>query len=611
MRSKSAASSSIILIVLYLGLGANSAARANSDCASPAQIMLSLHQGQDFSGSPAQSSAPFVGSAAPISRGNSEVGRDNAPVTRDSATLTPSPLQAQPTDAGQVSADPALADDNLLRTTPGGTSSPDPASTPASASGQQPGGQAKPTAVPSWQDSATPFAPQGAKRRCLPSPLDPVFPGTEWVGQPVIGLPDTNPVFKLEAQIYKACPVLKKKRIQIYGWANPGGGYSSSHQSNIPLSYAIVPRRLQMEQLVLRFERSPDTVQTEHCDWGFRLSNVFGIDYRYTTAASWYPASKELLKHNMLYGYDPVECYGLFYIPKVMKGMSIRYGRYISPPDIEAQLSPDNYLWTHSLMFTVDAYTHTGVQTAIKLSDNLTILNGLHGGSDMAPWFKGAVPTFESYVRWVSHTNNDSIFAGVDAINNGRYRLARETVQVQQDAKALSILTGQNVPAPHVPGHDNLQQFNVTWGHRFSRRVHTMTEAYYLYSYDALMGGTTNNGPSRHYNALTGPGTFLPGRSGAYGFVNYTNFKISDHDYITIRPVDFLMDNRGWRTGFPTTYGSWTAGWCHRFSETLCIRPEIRYERSLLSRNGVPVTPYDNGHRMFQFTFGMDVIQRF
>jgi hypothetical protein len=550
------------------------------------QIMLSLHRGDQAPASPTNSSAV---------------------TTVDSPAVTPTANPGGSVDAAQVSgANPADLDPNALHTTPGATAAP----TNSGASGQSSGSPGA-GGVPNWQTSETPFAPEGTKRRCLPSPLDPVFCGTEWVGQPVIGLPDSNPVYKLEGAIYKACPVLKQKRIQIYGWANPGGGYSSSHRSNIPLSYAIVPRRLEMEQLVLRFERSPDTVQTEHCDWGFRVSNVFGSDYRYTTAAGWYPASKELLKHNMLYGYDLVECYGLFYVPRVAKGLSIRYGRYISPPDIEAQLSPDNYLWTHSLMFTVDAYTHTGIQTAIKLSDNLTLLNGIHAGSDMAPWFKGAQPTLESYVRWVSKTNNDSIFGGVDGINNGRFRLARETVQVQQDAQALSILTGQTVTPPHVPAHDNLQQFNITWGHRFSRRVHTMTEGYYLYSYDALMGGTTNNGPPRHYNELTGPGTFLHGRSGCLGFVNYTNFKISDHDYISLRPIDYLVDNKGWRTGFPTTYASWTAGWCHRFSDTLCIRPEIRYERSLLTRQGIPVTPYDNGHRAFQFTCGMDVIQRF
>jgi len=52
-----------------------------------------------------------------------------------------------------------------------------------------------------------------------------------------------------------------------------------------------------------------------------------------------------------------VEAYGLVYVPNVAKGMVIKFGRYISPPDIEAQLAPDNYLYTHSLPTTTCTHT--------------------------------------------------------------------------------------------------------------------------------------------------------------------------------------------------------------------------------------------------------------
>ena len=68
------------------------------------------------------------------------------------------------------------------------------------------------------------------------------------------------------------------------------------------------------------------------------------------------------------------------------QGMVIKFGRYISPPDIEAQLAPDNYLYTHSLMFTFDCYTQTGINAAIKLNDQWSILFGIHAGDDIAPW---------------------------------------------------------------------------------------------------------------------------------------------------------------------------------------------------------------------------------
>jgi Putative beta-barrel porin-2, OmpL-like. bbp2 len=49
--------------------------------------------------------------------------------------------------------------------------------------------------------------------------------------------------------------------------------------------------------------------------------------------------------------------------------MILRVGRYISPIDIEAQLSPENYLYSHSTMYSVDPYTFTGVQEIFRVSE--------------------------------------------------------------------------------------------------------------------------------------------------------------------------------------------------------------------------------------------------
>jgi hypothetical protein len=432
-------------------------------------------------------------------------------------------------------------------------------------------------------NSSTPFAPEGTVRRGLPAPLDPVFPSTEYVGiasQIQIGVPDQDPIFPLEKAIYKVCPFLAKNRIKIYGWANPGVDYSTSRHSNTPLSYFTVPNHIELDQLIFRFERIPDTVQNEHMDWGFRSTWLYGIDYRWTTSEGWYPASNELLKHNQLYGLDPVELYTCLYIPKVAHGMVLKFGRYISPPDIEAQLAPDNYLWTHSLMFTYDCYTQTGLLASIKLNDSWMVQAGICAGADMAPWSRPAIPTGTALLRWQAHNNKDMIYGGCNSVNNGQFRMY-----------------GQ---------HDNLQQFNLTWFHRFNRRFHIATEGYFLYEFNALLGGTVNNGPPRSFDTLTGAGPLLPGMSQAWGIVSYWNYKVTDRDYISLRPVDYLMDPRGWRTGFPGYYSSWTIGWIHRFSDLLTIRPEIRYERAL--GNG---SPWDNGLRKYQFTIGSDLIQRF
>ena len=57
-------------------------------------------------------------------------------------------------------------------------------------------------------------------------------------------------------------------------------------------------------------------------DWGFKLTNLYGIDYRYTTAKGWF--SDQLLKHNNLYGYDPLQCYFDIYFPRRLPGPAHR-----------------------------------------------------------------------------------------------------------------------------------------------------------------------------------------------------------------------------------------------------------------------------------------------
>ena len=66
-----------------------------------------------------------------------------------------------------------------------------------------------------------------------------------------------------------------------------------------------MPNSIQLDQLVYKLEREIDWVQTDHIDWGFKTTGLFGIDYRYTTAGGVF--SQQLLYHNNLYGFDPVE----------------------------------------------------------------------------------------------------------------------------------------------------------------------------------------------------------------------------------------------------------------------------------------------------------------
>jgi hypothetical protein len=104
---------------------------------------------------------------------------------------------------------------------------------------------------------------------------------------------------------------------------------------------------------------------------------------------------------------------------------------------------------------------------------------------------------------------------------------------------------------------------------------------------------------------LTGPGAPIQGNAPAVGLVNYTAIKLGKRDFLTLRPIDFLVDIKGQRTGFATTLASWTVGVTHRFSDLFAVRPEIRYEYAFSAR------PWDNGLKNRQTMFAIDAIIRF
>ncbi len=219
----------------------------------------------------------------------------------------------------------------------------------------------------------------------------PPMPFTEWPygGSTNIGVNRPNSVDSpLMAAIANTGvgKFLTDNNIQIYGWVDVGGNISSNTRrpaGNAPIGYAYTPNTVQLDQTVVYVERTPDTVQTDHIDWGFRLSAIYGVDYRYTT--SYGLASNQLLKRNNIDGYDFPMLYGEVYFPQVMQGLLVRAGRYISLPDIEAQLAPNNYMYTHSLTYTLrQLHEHGLVQTTLAVTKNLMLQLGVSDGTETA-----------------------------------------------------------------------------------------------------------------------------------------------------------------------------------------------------------------------------------
>ena len=165
----------------------------------------------------------------------------------------------------------------------------------------------------------------------------------------------------------------------------------------------------------------PTRSRPTRCDWGFKVTNLFGIDYRYTTAKGWF--SDQLLKHNNLYGYDPLQLYFDLYFPRIAQGMILRVGRYISPIDIEAQLSPENYLYSHSVMYSVrplHLHRHPGHLQAQRamVRHNSDPRRQRHGPLDDLLAAQRRVPAEVGRPT----NNKDIFFGGVDSIGKGYYK---------------------------------------------------------------------------------------------------------------------------------------------------------------------------------------------
>ena len=436
----------------------------------------------------------------------------------------------------------------------------------------------------------TPSNEPEAPRRALPAPLDsPPFPASEWQGFPLIGVPYGTKEYPLTKALYGTPGIgdfLKGQRIKVYGWINASGNWSTSDDSNMPTSYWIFPNQPVLNQAILRFEREVDSVQQNHIDWGFRSTWLYGTDYRYMTAGGWF--SEQLLEHNRMYGFDPTEQYINVYVPGVAQGLILTVGRWIATPDIETQFAPDNYLGTHSILFTFDTYTQTGIMGTVMLNKQWTIQGGIHAGTDMAPWYKGATPTGMLGVRWVSLANNDAIYLVLNSINDAKFQKFKEGGQ----------------PGGFQMGHDNFNYLVGTWQHKFNAAWHTKTEGYFMWQRDAVVGGTPSRGPVRSFGGGGGIGADIPGLSKTYGIVNYTAYAVNPRNFFTLRN-EWWRDEQGERSGFKSSYTSHTVGWTHQLSDVLALRPEVGYYHSYDAK------AFDLGRRNYLWMGGLDVLLRF
>ena len=434
---------------------------------------------------------------------------------------------------------------------------------------------------------ATNAPPAASTRRGKPAPFDaPPFPTGEWQigGTPVIGDQNLTPDFPLMEALYEGPlgETIAPSNIRVYGWVDTSGNVSTSQKqgvgvngqsANYPAAYSQRPDRVELNQAVVYFERTPDENQTDHMDWGFRVSSVYGLDYRYMISRGLFSA--QLIRFNNYYGYDMPMVYFDVYIPKVFEGLNIRIGRIISEADIEAQLAPNNPMSSHSLLYTYDPYTQEGIFTTFKFNDRWTFQVGIANGNDIALWQRhdpGNQVTGTIMLQYQSPNNKFSFYGGANCLNNAQF------------------------------GYNNIQQYVGTFSYKFNEKVWTTWESWYMYQ-DGF--NVTYDQPVNASYPETKPlglgGHLLPGYCPEYATLDYTMFRLADSTFFTIRN-EIFDDAKGERTGYQTTYEENAIGLTYWPNKIMTFRPELRYDHSFRQR------AYDNGLRHDQFIASADLV---
>jgi hypothetical protein len=490
-----------------------------------------------------------------------------------------------------------------------------------------------------WGQSGPPVDPNAPPSRA-PGYHDtsvqstPPMPFTEWPygGVTPIGVTRTGSIDSPLMNAISNTTVgqwLNSAGIQIYGWVDPGGNFSSNTLrkpgGNAPINYAYIPNTLQLDQAVIYFDRFPDTVQKDHIDWGFRISAIYGENYRYTQ--SYGLGSWQFNGTNQVNGFDMPMIYGELYIPFVLDGLMVRVGRYISLPDIEAQLAPNNYMYTHSFTYGYDNYTNEGVQLTLAVNPNLMLQFGVSAGTEAQIWnynktrpnlaqtvtlpsgatianplysgstFKldpGLQPSFTACVRVQWNEGKDNLYPCVDALNNGQW------------------------------GYNNLQWYGFTYYHKFNDQWHISYELYDLVAYGVPNTGGSNPNPAAVATFQQGGTPFSPQflafnppnganchnvnavrcNTSTIGTTFYLAYSPDPLNNITLRP-EIYYDPQGFRTGTAATYTNISLGWQHWFSPQVEMRPEVGYYRSHGNN------AFNGGTRNYTYLVASDLIWHF
>jgi hypothetical protein len=363
--------------------------------------------------------------------------------------------------------------------------------------------------------------------------------------------------------------VLQQLGVRTFGWLEQGVVFNSlspADRWNGPVVTADRSNDYEMNQLWLGFVR-PTKTDGDGFDLGGRIDLAYGTDWRYGDC---YGLEQSFEHQQQIYGL----CLPQFYLEASYNNATVKVGHFAAVMGYEIVPGPGNFFYTHSYALGYsEPVLVTGFQVEYRLTDQWTLLGGLHDG-------------WQAYEELNKKAN---YLGGVKWHNDA------DTTDL-----SFEITIGPQDPA----GQDNLYDYALVLKQKLSEKL--------LYVAHHSMGGAENSNPR------TG------GYARWYGLDQYLIYTINpklsvgsrvewfrDEDGSRVAGVGNLNDGWMGAPGFAGTFTEATFGLNWRPHPNLVVRPELRWDWYRGSTNLAGQLPFGDGNYDHQFLFATDVIFSF
>jgi hypothetical protein len=384
--------------------------------------------------------------------------------------------------------------------------------------------------------------------------------------------------------------VLKDNGIKISGWAAGSYNWSQAGKSNLPVVWNDRANRFLGQQLWLDVSKDIDT-ESKEFHTGFKVAFLAGSDYRYTTLRGLFDRQMKNYREDPsepngytqnIYGVDLPLFYASFWLPNLFEGTEVQVGRVFTPWGVESVMAPSTPLMSRSYAFNWSPpFFHVGVSVNPKFSKNWSGKFIAANGNDV--WFDGS----EEWraVAAMTYTSDDENDTLTFATSLGRGKFNPNKPTVGHTTIALDF-----EPA----GRNNLNAFDLVWTHKINDDLSYAAEGIFGYQYNVPASATGN---ADNFGGNNGTATW-------WSVAQYLTYNFTEKTSSVLR-FEVFGDTQGQRTGYEGIFYAATYGVQFRPTDSIIIRPEIRYDYNGYTK------AFDEGTRSGLLTIGSDLIFKF